>query len=490
MTTNELQYTPKKKRSRFYLRCKNWFKDIYGNRFELTPWQEEIYKAVFKPDILRVAVKTTTQYGKSEVVSMALLNVAVRRKERILIVAPSGAQASIIMDKVIDHIFDHSFITDMVDYTTEGAEALKKEMSKSAISFKNGSKIFMLSADAENVQRQAKNLMGFGATIIVVDESSLIPDSMYSKILRMVGGVENGKIIQLGNPFENNHFGRCFGGVETHGIWQQGRYLCISIDWRVALKEKRLTQAFLDEARGDMTEMDWKIFYEVTFPEGGNENGLIPRAWIMLAVNQKDCGGDFKQTGLDVARFGKDKSVLTARKGGTVLAINQTEKMDTMEVTGWTRPQLTAFKPDRHLTDVIGLGAGVHDRLEEVQQEDDCEWADCDLVPFNVGESPITTEAKKKFVNLRAQMFWYLRVLFKPDEKTGHSEISIPNDPELIKQLEELRYKYSSERKIKIEPKDEMKKRLGFSPDKADSLAMAFFDVENEEDEPQLFFAG
>lgn len=460
---------------------------MYGEPFALTPWQEEIYKAIYEREISRVAIKTTTQYGKSEVVSMALINLAIEKKERILIIAPSGAQAAIIMDKVIDHIFDHPFVTGMVDYHAESVEKLKQEQSKRHISFKNGSEILMLTADADNIKKEAKNLMGFGATVIVIDESSLIPDSMYGKILRMVGGVRNGKIVQLGNPFENNHFGKCFGGITKNGIFQATRYYCISVNWKMAMNEGRLTKEFLDEAREDMTELDWLIFYEVKFPEGGAEDALIPRAWITIAVNQKGCEGSFRQTGLDVARFGRDKTILIFRKGGEVKAINQTQKMDTMEVAGWTRPQLDEYRPDRHCTDVIGLGAGVHDRLDEVQMEEDCKWSECELIPLNIGESPTDSDSKKKFANLRAQVFWHLRSLFKPDEKTGQSQISIPDDPELKKQLEEIRYKYSSERKIKIEPKDEMKKRLGYSPDKADALAMAFWDY--AETEPQLFIA-
>lgn len=456
-----------------------YFKNLYGEPFQLVPGQQKIFRAIYEPEITRAVIKANTQYGKSEVASMALLCVAIERREKILIIAPSVKQAGIIMGKVIDHIFDHPFIIGMIDYSTGSLEKLKEEKSKSRITFKNGSELMLLTAEARSVQRESKNLMGFGATIVLVDESSLIPDSMFSKILRMVGGVKNGKIIQLGNPFESNHFGKAF---------DRPRYEKISIDWRQALKEKRITQEFLDEAREDMSELDWLIFYECKFPEGGNENGLIPRAWINLAVNQKGCDGDYKQTGLDVARFGRDKTALAYRKGGFLFPIEITEKMDTMEVTGWSIKYLAKFKPDMHCTDVVGLGAGVHDRLEEIQgggfDEEESDWSDCELIPVNVGESPTDLDSKKKFHNLRAQVWWHLRDLFKPD-RNNHSQISIPDDPELKKQLEEIRYKYSSERKIKIEAKDEMKKRLGMSPDKADAVALAFWDY--QETEPQLF---
>ena len=73
-----------------------------------------------------------------------------------------------------------------------------------------------------------------------------------------------------------------------------------------------------------------------------------------------------------------------------------------------------------------------------------------------------------------ANILFYAGQRWLRDATLG-SQISIPDDKELIKELSEIRYNYSSERKIKIEPKEEMKKRLGKSPDKADALALAFF---------------
>lgn len=488
MTTNTTDLIPLDRntiRSTYWTLAAYYYKDMYGERFDMTYGQQHIFRLIYEPSITRAAIKTTTQYGKSEVASIALLTVAVERRERILIIAPSEKQAGIIMGKVIDHLFDHPFITGMVDYQTTGnIERLKEEKSKKRITFKNGSEIMCLTAQASSVTKEAKNLMGFGATIVLIDESALIPDTMFSKILRMVGGMKKGKvgkIIQLSNPFEDNHFGKAFNNK---------RYETLSINWKTALREGRITQEFLNEAREDMSELDWLIFYEVKFPKGGAADGLIPYSWIQNAINQAGCEGSYKQSGLDVARFGRDKTVYAFRTGGVLRPFEQTEQMDTMEVVGWVLPKLERDKPDMHCTDVVGLGAGVHDRLDEIQGEgfesDEEDWSDTELIPVNVGESPVTADGKKKFHNLRAQVYWHLRSLFKPDEN-GQSSISIPDDAELVKQLREIRYKYSSEKKIKIEAKDEMKKRLGYSPDKADATALAFWDYQGEE--PQMFIA-
>lgn len=453
--------------------CYHFFKDIHGEPFKLTDGQAEIFQAIYDPKFTRVGIKAITQYGKSEVASMALIASLSQRREKELLIAPSGKQAEIIMGKLIEHLFDNQLFVGMIDYSGATIERLKQERSKERLTFKNLSEVKMLTAEAKFVAKESKSLMGFGASMVLVDESSLIPDPMFSKIFRMVGGVENGKIVQLGNPFENNHFGRIFDSPYYHKI---------SIDYHQALKEGRVTQEFLNEARETISELDWQIFYECKFPDSGAEDALIPRAWIENAVNQPGCEGERKQTGLDVARFGRDKTIYCFRCGGVAFPFQETAKMDLMEVVGWVRPLLEHDDPEIHCTDVVGIGAGVHDRLQELQDNGDIE-TEMDLQPINVGEAPTDDRSKKRFANLRAQMYWSLREWFKPDSN-GRSMISIPNDPELKRQLEEVRYKYSSERKIKIEAKEEMKKRLGVSPDKADALALAFWD--NSFTEPEM----
>jgi hypothetical protein len=452
-----------------------YYKTIDGRPFLLTPGQEEIFRIIYEPSITRGSIRAITQYGKSDVASMAVDTVATERREKILIIGPSQNQSDIIMGKIIDHLFDNPMLTGMIDYSSTTVERLRQERSKERLTFKNGSEVRTLTAQAKYISQEAKSLMGFGATIVLVDESSLIPDSMFGKILRMVGGVEHGKLIQLGNPFESNHFGKSF---------EDKRYVKLTIDWHQALAEHRVTQEFLDEAKENMSELDWTIFYECKFPVMGVENAVIPEEWINLAVNQVNCQGEHKQSGLDVARFGRDKTVYLFRQGGEVKRIETTEKMDNMEVVGWVRPFLDEDAPDIHVTDIVGVGAGVNDRLTEIQGAKEVIWGDTVLIGANVGESATSDEAKKRFYNLRAEVHWNLRDLFKPD-KNNHSSISIPDDPELKKQLKELRYNYSSERTIKIEAKEEMKKRLGVSPDKADALGLAFFNFQNQE--PTMF---
>lgn len=428
---------------------------------------------MYEPEYVRVAIKAITQYGKSDTVAIAAICLCCippsPKREKILIVAPSGKQAHIIMNDVIDHLFDSKMITKMLDFPPGSLDRLKQERSKNRITFINGREIYTLTADADTITKEAKTLMGFGATTVIADESSLIPDVMFSKILRMVGGVQNGKLVKLGNPFEKNHFARAFTSK---------RYYAISIDWKQAVKEGRITEDFVEEAREEMPPLDFKIFYDCEFPEGGAEDALIPPEWIELAVAQYKnggVGGEKKQSGIDVARFGRDASVYAHRVGGDLRPLKVERKMDTMQVSGWAGGLIEQDEPEITNVDVIGIGAGVYDRLDEMGYA---------VAPINVGASPTDEEKKQKFYNLRAEIFWHLREVFRPEN--GRSSIAIPDDPELKQELGEIRYKYSSERKIKIEEKDDMKRRIGRSPDKADAVALAF--AENLEESPDISF--
>lgn len=447
----------------------NWvramFKNDRGEPFELTQGQSEIFHVISDPSLLRGTARTITQYGKSDTTAIALVNVATSRREKILVIAPTGKQADIIMSKVIQHLFDHDYFTGMIMY--EGSlERLRNERSKTRITIRNGSEIFILTADAETLSKEGKSLMGFGATIIIVDESSLIPDQIWGKIFRMLGGnAQTAKLIQLGNPFERNHF---------HQSFHSDRYVKIVVHKDQAVAEGRITEEFLKEAKENMSPLDYRIFYENEFPEGGAEDTLIPWEWIDLAINQEGVDRGFKQVGLDVARFGRDKSIYLLRDGGLIVKVKESEKMDTMALVGWSSEEIRKDRPELVAVDVIGIGAGVFDRLDELTYDDDGEYSP-GIVGVNVGESPSSDSAKKQFHNLRAEIYWTLREKFRPQD--GRSRISIPDDPDLKRELQELRYRISSERKIRIEEKEKMKERIGRSPDKADALALAFADV-------------
>jgi hypothetical protein len=108
-----------------------------------------------------------------------------------------------------------------------------------------------------------------------------------------------------------------------------------------------------------------------------------------------------------------------------------------------------------HDVDVVGVGAGVYDRLAELGVP---------VTPYNGGEAPFD---KERFVNARAEDYWNLREIFE----VGEVDIDELDDV-LAAQLGSIKWTVDSRGRIKIESKDDMRKRGLPSPDRADTLAM------------------
>ena len=163
--------------------------------------------------------------------------------------------------------------------------------------------------------------------------------------------------------------------------------------------------------------------------------------------------------GVDVARFGADKSVLCLRRGGRIEHMHQLFEADTMQVTGRVIDYAHKHPFKAIFVDAAGVGGGVVDRLRE---------QGLPVVEVQPGAS---SSDPRRFLNLRAELFWELRKRFLTDD------IAIPNDAELIGQLLAIRYDFTSAGQVKIEGKPEMRRRGLPSPDKADALALAFMET-------------
>ena len=162
---------------------------------------------------------------------------------------------------------------------------------------------------------------------------------------------------------------------------------------------------------------------------------------------------------VDVARFGSDRSVILRRRGECVEDIRVLTQMDTMQLTGWVSAAIRECRPQEVRVDEIGVGAGVVDRLRELGHE---------VRGVNVANR---ARDDKLFANLRAEGCWGMRERFRS------GRISIPDDSQLISELTSLRYSYDSSGRIRMESKDDMRRRGLPSPDKADALMLAFLET-------------
>ena len=162
--------------------------------------------------------------------------------------------------------------------------------------------------------------------------------------------------------------------------------------------------------------------------------------------------------GLDVARFGSDKTALAKKKGNVITEVSSWQGLDLMQTVGRVKAEYDglpiSLRPAEILVDVIGMGGGVVDRLRELGLP---------VRGINVGESPSMGDT---YTNLRAELWFKMRGWL---EQRG---AKLPKNEQLIAELTSIRYSFVSSGKMKAESKDEMRKRGLASPDLADAVCL------------------
>jgi hypothetical protein len=200
------------------------------------------------------------------------------------------------------------------------------------------------------------------------------------------------------------------------------------------------------------------------------EDGIIPLAWVeaanerWAALNETGEWGAFVCCGADVAISGADKTVIAMRYGDTIRELRRFSQQDTMQTTGLLSGILTVHGGEA-IVDVIGIGAGVVDRLREQRRA---------VRAFNASEHTDVRDRSRElgFVNKRSAAWWGLRELLDPG---SGSVIALPPDDLLTGDLTAPHWRVMSGGKIQVEGKDEIRKRLGRSTDDGDAVVMAFW---------------
>lgn len=192
-------------------------------------------------------------------------------------------------------------------------------------------------------------------------------------------------------------------------------------------------------------------------------DGVIPLS-LCLAAKDREVSVLEKAPiiwGLDVARFGSDSTSLAKRKGNTQLEpTKEWFGKDTMQTAGMIKNEYDSttdkMKPVAINVDVIGIGAGVVDRLKE---------QGLPINGVNVAESASISE---QYARLRDELW------FKGREWLEAKDCKLAEDEQLIAELTTAKYSILSNGKIKVEGKEEMKKRGVSSPNRADAWLLTF----------------
>lgn len=188
------------------------------------------------------------------------------------------------------------------------------------------------------------------------------------------------------------------------------------------------------------------------------EAAFIPPV-LVAAARQARCEAvGPKLGGVDVARFGDDATAFVTRQGRVAYGLEKHHQIDTMQVTGLVKLRLDRREWDHVFVDVVGIGAGVVDRLKEMGYADR-------IIAVNGGERAFDDE---HYSNRRAEMYGEMRDWLRD------APCQVPDDEELQSDMCSVRYRYTSKGQYRLELKEEQKKRIGRSPDVGDALALTF----------------
>jgi hypothetical protein len=234
------------------------------------------------------------------------------------------------------------------------------------------------------------------------------------------------------------------------------RYNRRHIDSRdVKITNKRLFKGWIDDYGLESDFVKVRVLGQ--FPSAG-ELQLIPTADVRRCIDLEAAvqPHDPLVMGVDVARFGSDQSVIYMRQGRDAESqgIHRFRGLDTMQFSAKIAEVARDKQPDAIFIDGGGVGGGVVDR---------CKQLGLDVIEINFGSKA----TQSGYANLRAQMWGNLRDAIRDG-------IRLPDDPDLVSDLTGLEYGYTLRNELKLESKEDAKKRGLQSPDLADALALTY----------------
>ena len=394
----------------------------------------------------RISVRSGHGVGKSTASAWAMLwYLFLRFPVKIVVTAPTSSQ---LYDALFAEVKRWVKVLPPVLFD-------QLEVKQDRIEMKDANNEAFISARTSRAE-QPEALQGVHSdnVMLVADEASGIPEQVFEAAAGSMSG-HAAVTLLLGNPVRSSGF-----FFDTHnrlaGDWITMKVSCAD--------SPRVSEAYIEEMKARYGEESnaYRIRVLGEFPRSDDDT-VIPMELLELAMN-RDVEASKHATlvwGLDVARFGSDRSALCKRQGNAVLEPIKTWKnLDLMQLTGAVVAEFEILVPSQRpqeiLVDSIGLGAGVVDRLKELGLP---------ARGINVAESPAMGGTYR---NLKAEL-WH-----KAKAWLESRDCRMPKDEALIAELATVRYSFTSNGKIQIEGKDELKKRGMASPDRADAFCLTF----------------
>lgn len=412
---------------------------------EPDPWQI-IFLNWIALDERKISVRSGHGVGKSTGAAWAMLWYAsTRYPVKVVVTAPTSAQ-----------LYDAMF-AELKRWIKELPPALEQlwEVKADRIELKASRTEAFISARTSR-QEQPEALQGIHAehVMLIADEASGVPEAVFEAAAGSMSG-ENAVTILLGNPVRGSGF-----FYDTHnrlrGQWKTLKVSCVD--------SHRVSDAYVEEMATRYGEESnaYRVRVLGEFPTSDDDT-IISLELAQSSVNRDSRAAQDAAVlwGLDVARFGNDKSALAKRKANELMEpVERWKGLDTMQLVGIVKAEWDNTAPEDRpaeiLVDSIGIGSGVVDRLRELGLP---------VRGINVSETPSMVDT---YLNLRAELWFKCKAWF------ASRDARMPQDEDLLAELVTPRYKFTSSGKMQVESKEDMKRRGLSSPDAADAFVLTF----------------
>lgn len=314
--------------------------------------------------------------------------------------------------------------------------------------------------------------------LVILDEACGVPEDLWIAA-DTIASNRHSRILAIGNPDDTD--GAFARACEPTSSWHR-----IHISY--ADTPNFTNEPVPDELRDLLVDPAWVEDKKIHW---GEESALFqskclgqfpraeldPWATVRLADVTKCRYLEFHDSGsaeggIDVGAGG-DRTVIRERRGIRAGREDVFKNPDPMSTVGQLVEKINEWGLDRVKVDVIGIGWGIYGRLRELSSRHNPQGErlhDAEVVGVNFAQQSINP---RRFANKRAEIWWGAR----ERSRLGQWDLGELDD-DTVAELTTPRYEImDSLGKIKIEPKDEVKKRLnGASPDRAEALLLAFYD--------------
>ena len=293
-------------------------------------------------------------------------------------------------------------------------------------------------------------LQGFHAEnlFFLIDEASGVDDVVF-QVAQGALSTPGARVLMAANPTRTSgYFYNSFH--RDRDRWQRFTFSC--------LNSPHVAKEYIDEVRtiyGEDSDI-YRVRVLGEFPKAGDLQ-FIATDLVEAAMGRHYIPQQYEYApvilGVDVARFGSDRTVIFKRQGLYADLLWTCHGMDLMATADRVAALIGEHKADAVMIDAGGVGAGVCDRLRQM------------------GHRPIDVQfggasGLANCLNKRAEMWWRMRDWIKDG--------AIPPNEDLKDDLIGPEYQYTTKGLVQLEKKEDMKKRGLASPDLADALALTF----------------